>query len=237
MQINITFKPIEDYTQMIADKISFSFTRYWDGEIAAILGRSGMNCDGCHYTPGLSEALRKTIENNRGYYHALYFPNDHTGTVNLRNGFIKYLRDVKSNVPWFDAQIWQRSFELGGFTQQVIKALTGKTIMFVGGDHLKSITDRISIKEFYEIPKIDAFNSIGFIKTDIQMFAEKYPRSIIILCAGMTSNCIIDDLFPVIGDRVTILDMGSVWDAYIGVESRRWIRRVSISNKRKSRGE
>jgi len=237
MQIDIIFKPIEDYVEMINQKKHFSFSRYWDGEIAAILGRSGTNCDGCRYTAELSDELKKTIGNNHEYYHALNFPSDHTGTVNLRNGFVKYLKDTRSGVKWYDAQVWQRSFERGAFADQVVKPLLTKEIIFIGGEHLESIIDFLPLKKYITISRTDAFSERKDIVKCILSEVEFNKNLIVIFCAGMTSNCVIDEVYPVVGAHVTMLDMGSVWDAYLGLETRQWIRRVPISTRRKSRGQ
>jgi len=51
---------------------------------------------------------------------------------------------------------------------------------------------------------------------------------IVLMCSGMLSNCVIDDLFPVVKDKHTILDFGSVFDIFI--DDPRIVRRAVVNN-------
>jgi hypothetical protein len=227
-------KTLSEYLLDIEQKKHFSFTRYWDGEMACMVGREGMNCDSAPYSSALREHLKKTISNNYSYYHSIYWPYNHEGTKNLQVTFDNYLQ-AESKIEWFDAMIWQRCFEAGNFHQYVVNALQDKNILFVAGEHIKPIQQKIKVRDFIPVHDRLAFDNLE--STEDEIVGKYENGDVIIFCAGMASNCMIDDLFPIIGQRVTMLDMGSVWDAYLGYQKRQWIRRVPISLQRKSRGE
>jgi len=52
---------------------------------------------------------------------------------------------------------------------------------------------------------------------------------IVLLCSGMLSNCIIDELFPFVKDKHTLLDFGSVFDIFIN--DSRIVRRSVVKDE------
>ena len=53
---------------------------------------------------------------------------------------------------------------------------------------------------------------------------------VVLMCSGMLSNCVIDELFPFIKDKHTILDFGSVFDIFIN--DPRIVRRSVVKNEK-----
>lgn len=53
---------------------------------------------------------------------------------------------------------------------------------------------------------------------------------VVLMCGGMLSNCVIDDLFPFVKDKHTILDFGSVFDIFIN--DPRIVRRAVVKNEK-----
>jgi hypothetical protein len=50
----------------------------------------------------------------------------------------------------------------------------------------------------------------------------------------MASNVFIDDLYPVYGKQLTIIDMGSAWDALLGHTNRKWMRKIDPYTMRRN---
>jgi hypothetical protein len=234
MEIDIDFKPLEHYLELIKSGKPFSISRIWDGEMSCITGRDGQNSDACRYTPELRERLCQSITNNLPYYHALYDPIMHAGTQSLQTTFRDWVNINAPAVKWVDAMIWQRCFERGEFNDKIVKLLQTKKVLFVGGIHLKLVCDKLGFN-YYETLSSNSYASYEKIESDILKVYKNFD--IIIFCCGMATNCFIDDLFPAIGDNITMLDMGSVFSAYCGYTNRIWIRRMPLSTLRKSRGE
>ena len=228
--MNIINKPAGDYLRMLKDKESFSFSRYWDGEISAIVrqmtfdGKIGINCDGCKYLPELRDGLVKSILNNKPYFHAICWPEYHIGTINLRKQFEEWLNAMDSKVEWYDFLVWQRMVEAGNF-RVVTRILDERECFFIAGNHLLPSVRLIHNSKFYEIPKVDAITSRVDIENFIIQTCKSVDKPVFILCAGMASNVIIDELYDVI-PNATMIDMGSVWDALCGLKTRKWIRMI-----------
>jgi hypothetical protein len=222
MMIDIVFKNLSDYLVMLQKHENFSLSRYWDGELASIMGREGKNCDSCAYTPELKAALRETLITNKPYYHCLYFPEWKGGTKNLQRSFAEYLHEIHCKVVWYDAMVFQAAFCQGSFFD-VIKTLSKRNIIFVGGEHLLRVSELMRIKSFLPIPRQNAFEQIDDICEKIADHVKLIEKPVVVLCAGMASNCIIDRLY---GIDATMIDMGSVWDACLKLNSRIWMRKI-----------
>ena len=231
--IAIDYKPLCDYVDMLNKGISFSFSRYWDGEIECMVGRNGLgyNCDKCHYTDALQKALLKTIENNYDYYHAVNQPKNNENTKGLQAQFERLLESLNSKVKWYDFMVFQYAVETGKF-YPMLEALKNKMVLFLGGGHLAKIRELLPNVEFLETPATDAFDRLDEIESQVKK--RIVNGLVVILCLGMASNVFIDDMFPAYGKLITMIDMGSAWDALLGLKTRRWIRKIEPQIMRKN---
>lgn len=232
--IRVLSTQLSEYLGKLDREEPFSFTRYWDGEMACMVGRTGRNVDSCDYTDALRLALIATIVNNKPYYHAVYFPMWHRGTVNLRRCFAELLIKLGSRVEWHDAMVFQRAFELGAF-YAVIKALRKRNCVLVGGSHLRPVTDLLGLKGFIEAPRQNAFEQAGRIKDEIRDAALNVKNPVFLFSAGMATNCVVDDLYGEAGmAKATMVDMGSVWDATLSLRTRIWMRSIPAPTVRRN---
>ena len=234
--IAIEYKPLSDYVDMLNNGTPFSFSRYWDGEIECMVGRKGLgyNCDKCHYTDALQAALLKTIENNYDYYHAINQPKSNENTKGLQAQFEHLLETMNSKIKWYDFMVFQYAVETGKF-YPMLEALRKKPVLFLGGGHLAKVRELLPRAEFIETPATDAFEKLDEIKAQVKIRVDSQP--VVILCLGMASNVFIDEMFPVYGRLITMIDMGSAWDALLGLKTRRWIRKIDPQIMRKNYGK
>lgn len=63
--------PFEDFCAMLGNGKAFSLSRFGDGELNAIFGEKGANCDGQQYFPDLGSRLREILERRLGYLMGL----------------------------------------------------------------------------------------------------------------------------------------------------------------------
>jgi hypothetical protein len=220
--IKINQKSLKEFLQMINENKKFSFTRYWDGELSCIMGRAGKNCDGCTYLPELQTGLIKTLTEPKNYYHALNMPENHKGTTNLRKSFEEFLIKINCNIEWYDFMLFQRATISGTFFP-VVSLFKQKKITIIGGKHLEALTRLFPESKFIETYRIDAILQKEKIKQEI---LQDYNNTIFIVCVGMASNVIINELYNSIGNECWMLDMGSVWDILLGMPSRSWHRNL-----------
>lgn len=141
---------------------------------------------------------------------------------------------------------------------KLIDILNTKNIIIIGPDHIKKFTKlkydhfinipyrkcylskvyviyqlckKLNILDDYLNHKRTKYNNEygnRVITPTIQhntVYSKKY---VVLLCSGMLSNCIIDDLFPFVKDKHTMLDFGSVFDIFIN--DSRIVRRSVVNN-------
>lgn len=77
---------------------------------------------------------------------------------------------------------------------------------------------------FIAIPRKNCYLRKGLILRAAQQ-AILEGATVVGFSAGMTSNVLIDILWRDYGDRVALIDFGSVFDPYAGVYSRSYMRR------------
>jgi hypothetical protein len=234
-KLNIIYKTLEEYIVLIDAGTPFSFSRYWDGEISCILGRQNINCDGCKYLPELREGLIKSITNQRDYFHAVNWPTHNKNTRTMQTQFYTFLQALAPTMPIYDFMVFQFALEQGRLAP-LIHALRKRNTVLVSGFHLAPIDHYIPYKKFIEIYRVDAIKQKEKIKEDIRQANACIQNPFFIVCAGMASNVIIDELFPEIGKQCSMVDMGSVWDIFVGIKSRIWLRKISDETMRKNRG-
>ena len=94
--------------------------------------------------------------------------------------------------------------------------------VFVGGSHFENIHLMDSFNKLpvhLQVPNKDSFKEIEKIVSDISDLVEKGHRMFLFSC-GYTSKILIDMLFPFLGKDCFLIDMGSVFDPFLGILSR-----------------
>lgn len=194
--------------QKLEHKEPFSFARFGDGELNAMMGKAGHNCDKHEYFPDMGKRLKQIFLSKPEYMVGIqplsvsqekYLPLIEQAEINFVNA------DVIHN-----ASIDER---LGRF----FDVLKTRKVVLVGPQHLEFfkatllvIPDRNCWLEYERIKDI-----IQFVMIDFEKIGE--TNVVFLLCASMMSEVIIDT-FKNSGH--TFIDMGSSLDFYAGKPSR-----------------
>ena len=103
----------------------------------------------------------------------------------------------------------------------------------------KATLDLIQKKNKYKVGGIkkelvlDVNKSVNIYNNDTTTISNNKESNnkeyIVLLCSGMLSNCIIDELFPFVKDKHTLLDFGSVFDIFIN--DSRIVRRSVVKDE------
>lgn len=194
----------ENMINNLKDGINFKFARYGDGEIYAMLGRKGANCDGHTYFPDLGKRLIQTIEQEPKYMVGIqplsvsHLPIQVAGFF---GGFKLYNADVL------------HSASIDGVLERLFEAISGRYLVVVGPSHLASLFDGVHIV----IPTVNCWLSYGSIKEQLAFHLKE--DAVVLLCASMMSEVLIKDFEDY---NCTMIDCGSVFDPYAGVKSRKY---------------
>lgn len=201
--------PFDEICRNLADRTAFSFSRFGDGEFNAILGLEGANCDGHRYFPDMGERLRGILNQGPGYMMGLQ-------PLAVMIHGAKRILPFSGGIRWVLADCLQWAL-VEGRLGKLFDALAGREVLLVGPEHLQELAgskgwDRIPV------PSRDCW--LAYEET-LESSKGVLPAAdaVVLLCASMMSNVLIDDLYNW-NPANTYLDLGSILDPYVGVNSR-----------------
>jgi hypothetical protein len=202
------------------DKMSkgeiFTFSRFGDGEWAAILRESGKNCDGHEYYPELGQRLRKAVNEQYGYMYAFQpFAMKAYGQKITR-----YLKKNNVKPTWHYADVFHHANSAGELFP-LVNQLRAMNVVMVGPDYLKGLPEKaFPCQQFIEIPSKNCFLRINDIQDKVIAAGQNSQNLVFAFSASMMTKAIIHEVFPVLGGKHWLIDFGSLWDIYAGVKSR-----------------
>lgn len=206
-----------DYKELVRrinDGENFSFSRWGDGEWNAYFGKQGHNCDKHQYFSGLGNDLRVVVNKPQEYMFGL----QNLG-YNQRKEQIDEITKI-NDIVWVDADVLHKA-SIQGVLHRFILACNSRRIVFVGHKGLKKLNEEVlRIDTFIEIPEVDCYlvkqNIVDNLKSHIK------ENDLVLYCASMTTNVIIDEIYSFFKDSITQIDCGSVFEPYIGNNTRRY---------------
>jgi hypothetical protein len=228
--------PLEWYAEAITIGRPFAFTHWGDGELTCAMGDPGQNCDGHKYFPGLSLDLRTALmaevpdHRSPSYFYGIYdLVGSRDGKVGLgfgnERGFcgrvLRWFERANISRDFVDGQIFHDSNSHGRFGP-IFRSLRNKRIMIVGPAHLRKLNEAIiPYISFVEVPSPNCYLQKKRLLEEIKATIADSSPDIVSFSASMLANVLIhelvmDDEFP----GTTMIDFGSIWDPYVGVNSR-----------------
>lgn len=193
----------------LKNNIPFKYARYGDGEWNCILGKPGANCDGHQYFPDLGERLKSILESQPDYYLGLQ-----NIAIDQNIGNSEFKRLVEKNT-WCDNEILHRA-SINDYISLFFEAINNSNcLLIVRNKGLSEFGQSFPLGcEYIEIPSINCW--LDYERVSKILLGLKRYR-IILLSASMMSEVLIDDLK---NTDHTIIDCGSVFDPYCGINSR-----------------
>jgi hypothetical protein len=200
----------QEHIDKINNKERYTFSRFGDGEWNAILEKQGSNCDGHHYFPDMGLRLKEVL------------------TTEIIDNYAN-----EYGIKWVASDIFHHA-SIKGNLQPLLEALDTRNVILVGGEHLKNYNKKY---KFIPVPRKNCWTDYKKTLTRIQEYLlqndadnlEEPKNYVILFCASMMSNVLIDDLHPiaeVVG--VTLIDIGSLFDPFVGVNSRAYHKKLKI---------
>lgn len=201
----------------IKNKSPFSFSRFGDGEARAILGYDGANCDGHTYFADMGAALANVLRSRPKYYlgiqnHALRTMPDFQVWLQ-KNAF-----DIDHD--FVNADVWHRA-SINGEFEKFFEALRHRSVLLVAPHDVA----KLQIHSYWvEVPARNCWQSKDAIMKGIDNYIDY--ADIVLFCASMASNVMIDELYQKHGSTKTFLDMGSVFSPYVGIANRSYHKKI-----------
>ncbi|MFA5208497.1 MAG: hypothetical protein WC428_07690 [Candidatus Paceibacterota bacterium] len=209
----------DELVSKLQESDPFSFVRYGDGEWACIFGMQSKNCDGNIYFTDLGKALEKIVLSQPHYYMGMQYGALVSDYYNLKDKIYPFIWDL--NINWVNADILHRASEFNKI-QPFFKALKARQVILVGANYF----DRLKLFPFIDHVIIPPHNCWLVKDTIYNQLVEKINRLeaglVVLFMASMTTNVLIDDLYKIFGHNTTFIDIGSVFDPYLGLNKRRY---------------
>ena len=203
----------EEFIETIDSGVPFAFTRWGDGEWLNIRKSTGRNCDGNLYYHDLGDALSKIVETRQDYI--LGFQDTQW---RLPSDVDKY-----PDQDWVDADVFHKA-SMDNRLSSLIETLQTRRVVYIGNKDLKGLP---FIDEFIEIPQ----NNVWLIREEvlekIKGTIDSHVSKVYCFSAGMATNVFIDRLWKY-NRTQTYIDVGSVFDPYVGKITRTYHNRLNL---------
>ncbi len=219
----MTPHPLPFYADQLAAGEPFSFSRFGDGEWGAIFHYPGTNADAHEYFPELGARLAKALTDQYPYF------------VGIQNHALRYegrriadwLNERGVKGPFHNADVFGQANVLGTLAP-FVAALRQRPVAMIGPPHLRAIDRVFPYERYFEVPAVNCFLEADAITRELRAFGAGRRGVVYAFSASMAANVILHDLFPEFGADNWLLDLGSIWDPYVGVQSRGWFRNLDL---------
>ena len=190
----------------------FKFSRWGDGEWLCMCGETGQNRDGNTYLPELGKELVMIVESEPGYYMGIQygvFYNEKYVKGHQFPSLREYMIDMMfkhTSIDWEMGDVLHLASEFG-YLPLFVDALKDRKVYIIGAEYFNKLP--------YQIIDISPVNSyLDNYNTQVRTYAaaKVTANPVFLVAAAMNSNVIIDEL----PDNVTAIDIGSVFDPYLG---------------------
>lgn len=221
--------PIRDFSmQEILSRIEspngLQYARFGDGAFYCLRGDQGQNCDGVIYTPDQAVALLEVIL-NPNIIHGM-------AKIGVREANAsQWLVDNKINIEWVNADTVHDASD-NGTLRPFVECISNYKIILVGAKHLTRLR-AFPIHQFIGVHPTHAFEEVPRIYQEIVKTLKNNKsvqayRPIVLLSAGQAASPTLVSLLSREDScsGVSVLDIGSIWDPYVGVLSRKNHRQV-----------
>ena len=236
------FKPFttEYCIELLKADEHFTMGKFGDGELFCLFKALGWmppskhgtsNVDGHQYFKDMGMAIHDTFVNEKGYMKMCH-PHWFTGEGNGRDTHILF----KQYIDRFDIKPENMVSPINSFyddaehdrLKPLKEQLEKMNYVIVSEGRKRNLP--IKYTDFVEVPLKDAWLEKDRIKEEMIAMTEKYDDVVFGISTGMGSLPLQDELYPIIGDKCTMISFGSIWDPYINVNSRGYHKRYKNRN-------
>jgi hypothetical protein len=226
--MNITTYPLDYYIARLKTADPFCFVRYGDGEFEAmgiLPSKTGQNCDGHKYFTDMGDELRETIKTHDGHFTRAI---GHMATRdNGRQLITDYLIENDCDLNWHDTETFLEA-SLKGQLNPLVRYIRNQKTLYLCPDSLKMfVYNNLRIDHTITIPKTNAYLEINKIEKATIRLINKTKPTLLLISGGPMAKVLLYRLFVKHNIRINMLDMGSIWDGYVGRHSRSHTRKLT----------
>ena len=205
----------DKFIHNLRNKIPFSFSRFGDGEIRALLQMkpNGKNCDGHRYFKDMGNALADVLLWEPEYYIGLQPLSQKV----YGSQFDRWQKLNGLDLNWSNADILHNA-SMEGRLSEMFEALYDRKVIYVGPPSLIKISKYIKYKHF-----------VNVLKTLKALLYDKYENWVVLFSASMPTEVWIDDMYKWDeGNQHSFIDVGSLFDPYVDRNSRKYHLKLDL---------
>ena len=212
-QLSATIVTLNDLVYRIQNKIPFAFSRWGDGEWYNVYKSPGQNCDGNLYYHDLGDKLLEIVSQPCEYY---------LGIQTLAQFSVE--QSKKFPQVWGDSDVLHKA-SMHGSLNTFIDCLYKSHVVYIGNASLKKLP---FVDEFIEIPYNNVWLERDNVVEKIENTFDDSILKVYCLSSVMECNVFIDMLWKKNKNHI-YLDVGSVFDPYVGKNSRSYHHAINKS--------
>ena len=210
------------YETMIEDlraNIPFSYFRAGDGEWNAVFGVQGQNCDNHKYFPEMGKLIGEVILSNPDYIMGLQPLSVKHKWQEIYN-FCGHL-----NIDWVNSDVLHDA-NITEHLKRFFEVLKGQPVIMIAPQRLQKLP--FSYSRFIEIPLINCWTERDRVVNELLDLLPKVDYAVLLFCASMSTNVMIHDLYKYYGDKVTMIDCGSIFDPHCNYQTRSYHKKMEL---------
>lgn len=206
------------FLEMAKSKSGFAFARYGDGTFYCMQGHKGKNCDGVIYTEAQAAALIETLYDT-SITHSI-------GNLAISEaGAAEWLDEKGIELGWYDCNVLNTASYRGDL-HPFILFLQARTSILIGPPHVARMANVFPVAEAIICHPTKAFEQLDELASNAYAAAVVEDADVILISAGVGAGpTLVSRLHSALPNKV-ILDVGSLWDMYVGVMSRKKAKKL-----------
>lgn len=185
---------------------NFTWSRWGDGEFRCLLQTKpgGMNCDAHEYFPDMGERLKEILLSKPPYYLGIQ------GLAIEQNKDDETFQHLQRINEWSSNELLTRA-SIKGYLNEFIEALEDKNIVFVGNEFLRKCPVKYST--YIEVPITNCWLEHDRVLGELDVVKQ---GDVVIFACSMMANVLIDEMYKIHGETITLIDVGSVLEVTVG---------------------
>ncbi len=217
--------PIAWYTAKLSLGEHFSMGMYGDAEWLCVFKNKigGRNAENTIYTGPLCDALAESLNYENPAF--LFSTPEVLRTPEFAD-FASRI-DALTSIEFVEKDCWDLEVRTGGLVD-FIKQLQSMKTCVISNTHLRRLAF-LGYDEFIEVSYPNCFDEVGPV---VEQAIEIGPGYVYLISAGLPAALIAQRIQIALGD-VFALDLGSIWDAFVGIGAQRGWRKEIYEDEAK----
>jgi hypothetical protein len=217
------------FVQEVEDGVVYTYSKFGDGEFDAMLKitkrKRNCNTNGDVYSDKIQKALLDVFLSNPPYRLAVAG----VAVRHFEKEIVKFLKENNMlDREYYHTGVFHRAVirsTRAGRKFPLLPVLQKRGAIIVGPGHLSNIAEIFPVLGFYQTPECNLIETIDHAVDGVSRLCEQFKDPVFVsISGGLAAEPLIHELYKRFGERHWFVDMGSVWDPYVGVMSRQYMR-------------